>query len=167
MNAGAYGKEIKDALESTTYIDENLEIHTISNKENEFEYRNSRFVEHKKDIILSAIFNLKNGNKEQIELKMKEYKESRIKKQPINYPSAGSSFKRTGELITAKLIDESGFKGFNIGDAYVSEKHAGFIINKGNATAKDVLELAEIIKEKVYEKFNIKINLEFEVLGED
>ena len=91
----------------------------------------------------------------------------RKEKQPINYPSAGSVFKRGENYITAQLIDQCNLKGYNIGDAYVSKKHAGFIINKGNATAKDLLELIEYIKNKVYEKFNVKIQLEIEVLGED
>ena len=167
MNAGAYGYEIKDILESTTYIDENLKIHTIDNNKNEFKYRSSRFVVNKKDIIVSAVLNLEKSNKEKIELQMKENKELRNKKQPVNLPSAGSTFKREGSYITAELIDKCNLKGYNIGDAYVSNIHAGFIVNKGNATASDVLKLAEVVKQKVYEKFNIKINLEIEVLGED
>ena len=92
---------------------------------------------------------------------------SRREKQPINFPSAGSTFKRGEDYITAKLIDQCGLKGYNIGDAYVSEKHAGFIINKGNATACDVLNLIEYVKEKVYKEFNKKIELEIEILGDD
>ena len=88
-------------------------------------------------------------------------------KQPINYASAGSTFKRGKDYITAKLIDQCGLKGYNIGDAYVSEKHAGFIINKGNAKAEDILKLIEFVKQKVYEKFKVEIELEIEVLGED
>ncbi len=167
MNAGAYGSEIKDVLEETTYIDENLNIRTISNNENEFKYRSSRFVNNKKDIILSAVFNLEKKNSDEIKAKMEEYKNSRCEKQPIEFPSAGSSFKRKNEFITAKAIDELELKGMHVGDAYVSTKHAGFIINKGNAKAKDVLELVKIIKGKVYEKYNVEIDLEFEVLGED
>ena len=167
MNAGAYGNEVKDVLEETTYIDENLEIHTISNVENEFKYRSSRFVNNKKDIILSAVFALEKKEKELIKAKMEDYKNSRFEKQPIEFPSAGSSFKRKDEFITAKAIDELGLKGYHIGDAYISTKHAGFIINKGNAKAEDVLALAKIIREKVYEKYNVEIDLEFEVLGED
>lgn len=167
MNAGAYGKEIKDILISTTYIDENSEIHTITNKENLFNYRTSRFAQNKKEIVLSATFNLKKSNKEEIKQKMKSNTEIRKTKQPINLPSAGSSFKRGNNFITAELIDKCGLKGYNVGDAFVSELHAGFIVNKGNASAKDVLKLSEIIKQKVYEKFKVKIELEFEILGED
>ena len=167
MNAGAYGKEIKDVLISTTYLDKNLELHTINNKENKFDYRCSRFSYNKEDIIISATLKLKPDVKEKIKLEMDSNMKSRKEKQPINFPSAGSIFKRGNNYITAQLIDQCGLKGYNIGDAYVSEKHAGFIVNKGNATAKDLLELVEYVKKKVYEKFNIQIQLEIEVMGED
>lgn len=167
MNAGAYGGEIKDVIVATTYIDENLEVHTISNKENEFGYRNSRFIKNNKDIIISAVLQFSRGNKEEIRAKMDSNANSRKEKQPINYPNAGSTFKRGEEYITAQLIDQCGLKGYNIGDACVSEKHAGFIVNKGNATAKEVLELIEVVKKKVQEKFGIDIELEIEILGED
>jgi UDP-N-acetylmuramate dehydrogenase len=167
MNAGAYGSEVKDILETTTYINKNLEIITINNKDNLFKYRQSRFSENNKDIIISATLKLNESKHQQISEKMEENIKLRNKKQPINFPSAGSSFKRGNDYVTAELIDKCNLKGYNIGDAVVSELHAGFIINKGNATAKDVLELVEIIKKTVYEKFNKKIELEFEVLGED
>ena len=167
MNAGAYGGEIKDILASTTYMDENLQIHTISNEENKFDYRTSRFSNNKKDIIISAILKLTKGNTEEIKAIIDSNMQSRKEKQPITYASAGSTFKRGKDYITAKLIDQCGLKGYNIGDAYVSEKHAGFIINKGNAKAEDILKLIEFVKQKVYEKFNVEIELEIEVLGED
>lgn len=167
MNAGAYGGEIKDILVSTTYMDENLEIHTINNEENKFDYRTSRFSDNKNDIIISAILKLTKGNTEEIKAIIDSNMQSRKEKQPINYASAGSTFKRGKDYITAKLIDQCGLKGYNIGDAYVSEKHAGFIINKGNAKAEDILKLIEFVKQKVYEKFNVEIELEIEVLGED
>ena len=97
---------------------------------------------------------------------MAEYLESRKAKQPLNYPSAGSTFKRGTDFITAKLIDECGLKGFSIGGAKISEIHAGFVVNTGDATAKDVIELTQYVKEKVFEKFGKKIELEIEVLGE-
>lgn len=167
MNAGAYGREIKDVLVSTTYLDENLKMYTISNVENQFGYRTSRFSYNKKDIIISTILQLKEGKIEEIKSKMEENNSLRKERQPINFPNAGSTFKRGEDYITAKLIDQCGLKGYNIGDAYVSEKHAGFIVNKGNAKAKDVLELIKFVKQKVYEEFNIQIELEIEVLGED
>ena len=165
MNAGAHGNEMKDIIRTTTYVDRDGNVHTITNKENEFGYRTSAFTKNKDYIILSAEIQLEVGDKDNIERQMKEYRKVRKEKQPINYPSAGSSFKRGENYITAKLIDECGLKGVHINDAYVSEKHAGFIVNKGNATAKDVLELIEIIKQKVYEKFNIEIETEIEILG--
>lgn len=167
MNAGAYGSEIKDILVNTTYIDKNLEIRTINNEEHDFKYRHSRFNENKSDIIISSILQLKKGNKEEIRTQMGANMKSRKEKQPVNFASAGSSFKRGNGYITAQLIDKCNLKGYNVGDAYVSELHAGFIVNKGNASAKEVIELIDIIKEKVYEKFNIHIELEIDIVGRD
>ena len=127
-------------------------IYTISNNEQKFEYRNSMFANNEY-IIVETELELNKGNKEEIQAKMQEYANFRKEKQPIEYPSAGSTFKRGTDFITAKLIDECGLKGYQIGGAQVSEKHAGFIINKGNATAKDILDLIEIVKEKIYEKY--------------
>lgn len=107
---------------------------------------------------------MKNGNKEEIKKKMCEYKEKRISSQPLDYPSAGSIFKRGEDFITAKLIEEAGLKGFQIGGAKVSEKHAGFIINVGGATAKDILDLIEYIKKVVYEKFEKKLETEVRII---
>ena len=108
---------------------------------------------------------IKKGNTKDIKAKMDEYAQYRKDKQPIEYPSAGSTFKRGDNFITAKLIDEAGLKGYSIGGAKVSEKHAGFIINTGDATAKDVLDLARYVTDKVYEKFGKKIEFEIKVLG--
>lgn len=165
MNAGAHGKEMKEIVLKTTYMDYLGNIKTISNKEQEFAYRNSIFMKNKW-IILSATLELKYGDKEKIQAKMQEYANYRKEKQPINYPSAGSIFKRGKDYVTAKLIDESGLKGYCIGGAQISKLHAGFIINTGDATAKDVLELVEYTKKQVYENFNKKIELEIEVVGE-
>lgn len=167
MNAGAYGSEIKDILVNTTYIDKNLEIRTINNEEHNFKYRHSRFNENKSDIIISSIWQLQKGNKEEIRTQMDANMKSRKEKQPVNFASAGSSFKRGNGYITAQLIDKCNLKGYNVGDAYVSELHAGFIVNKGNASAKEVMELIDIIKEKVYEKFNTHIELEIDIIGRD
>lgn len=166
MNAGAYGKEIKDINVSTKCMDYDGNIFELSNKEQEFEYRSSIF--NKKDyIILETKLMLEYGKKEEIKKKMDEYLLSRKEKQPIEYPSAGSTFKRQEGVITAKLIDESGLKGFQIGGAKVSEKHAGFIINYNNATAKDVIDLIKYVKEKVKEKYGIKIREEIRIVGEE
>lgn len=166
MNAGAYGKEIKDINLSTRCMDYDGNIFELSNKEQEFEYRSSVF--NKKDyIILETRLRLEYGKKEEIKKKMDEYLSSRKEKQPTEYPSAGSTFKRQEGVITAKLIDECGLKGFQIGGAKVSEKHAGFIINYDNATAKDVIYLIKYVKEKVDEKYGIKIKEEIRIVGEE
>ena len=189
MNAGAYGKEMKDIIASTKcldlkrynmieekeYIDdieitEYLEksdepdILDLNNKEQEFEYRNSIF-SNKRYVILETKLKLAYGSKEEIENNMRELVTKRKESQP-NEPSAGSTFKRGEDFITAKLIDECGLKGYSIGGAKVSEKHAGFIVNIGDATAQDILELIKYVKDKVYEKTGKFIKLEVEVLGE-
>ena len=159
MNAGAYGKEMKDVVLSTTCMDKNGKLYTFSNEEQEFSYRNSIF--QKKDyIIIETKLKLEYGKKDEIQKRMEEYFKSRKEKQPIEYPSAGSSFKRQEGIITAKLIDDVGLKGYKIGGAQVSEKHAGFIVNYNNATATDVINLINYIKEKVYSKYGIKIEEE-------
>lgn len=163
MNAGAYGSEMKDIVNSITYMDRNGQISKITNKEAKFEYRNSIFS--KKDyIIIETEIELESGKKEEIIEKIKEYQKNRIEKQPIEYPSAGSVFKRGDGFITAKLIDECGLKGYQIGGAQISEKHAGFIINKGNAKAKDVEDLIKYIKKQVLEKFGVEIETEIEII---
>ena len=163
MNAGAHGTEMKDIVKTVTYIDMQGQIHKINNEEAQFEYRSSRFAK-EKNIILEVELQLKKGKKQEIQNKMKEYMEYRKEKQPIEYPSAGSTFKRGKDFITAKLIDECGLKGYTIGEAQISEKHAGFIINKGNATAEDVMKLIEYTKERVYKKFGKIIETEIEIL---
>ena len=165
MNAGAYGGEFGDIVVSTTYLDENLNVHTISNKEQKFSYRYSIFSE-TNDIIISTKIKLKRENKNIIKNKMDENSLSRRTKQPINLPNAGSIFKRKNGHIPAEIIDKCGLKGYNINDAYVSELHAGFIVNKGNATAQDVLNLIEYIKTVVQEKYGTQLELEIKIVGE-
>lgn len=163
MNAGAYGSEFKDIVKTVTFMQFNGEIKTIKNEECFFSYRNSIFFK-MKVIILSATFELEYRNKEEIKSKINEYNQARREKQPIEYPSAGSTFKRGEDFITAKIIDECGLKGYRIGDAQVSEKHAGFIINKGNASATEIIKLIENVKKIVLEKTNKKIELEIEII---
>ncbi len=165
MNAGAHGKELKDILKKVTAMDYNGNIHEFTNEECLFSYRNSRF-QKEKYIILQATLELEKGNSTEIKEKMDEYMQFRKEKQPIEYPNAGSTFKRGENFVTAKLIDEAGLKGYKVGGAQVSEKHAGFIVNVDNATAKDVIELTDYIKEKIEEKFGKKINLEIQIIGE-
>ena len=165
MNAGAHGSEMKDIVKTVTYMDRNTEIHKITNEQAEFEYRKSLFV-NSDYIILETEIQLKKGKLEEIKEKMEEYANYRKEKQPIEYPSAGSTFKRGKDFITAKLIDEAGLKGYQIGGAQVSEKHAGFIINKGDATATDILNLIEYVKKEIHKKFDKNIELEVQVIGE-
>ena len=164
MNAGAYGKEIKDIiLESTVLNKENENIEILKKEEQKLNYRNSIFKQHKY-IILETKFNFQNGSIEEIDKKMKEFFIQRKEKQPLEYPSGGSTFKRGKKFITAKLIDDCGLKGYTIGGAQISEKHAGFIINKGNATSEDILNLINYTKKIVFEKYGVHIEEEIEVI---
>ena len=164
MNAGAYGKELKDIIVSTKAINkETGEIETLKNEEQELKYRSSIF-KNRKYIIIETMLNLQKGIPEEIERKMSNFLNQRKEKQPIEYPSAGSTFKRGERFITAKLIDECGLKGYQIGGAQISEKHAGFIINKNNATSKDILDLIKYTKKKVFEKFGVQIEEEVEII---
>ena len=164
MNAGAHGREIKDIVKSVLVMDYNGNIKQMQNEEMQFEYRNS-ILSKEKLIVLEATLAFQKGNKEEIQNKMKDYQAWRREKQPLEYPNAGSTFKRGDGFITAQLIDECGLKGYNVGGAEISTKHAGFVVNKGGATAQDVLDLTNHIKEKVFEKFNKHIELEIEILG--
>lgn len=165
MNAGAYGFEFKDVVIETTYLDKKLNLITISNQEHKFSYRHSIFDE-TDDIIISTKVKLKKEKQENIKRKMEENTKKRREKQPVNYPNAGSIFKRKKEYIPAEIIDKCGLKGYNINDAYISEKHAGFIVNKGNAKAEDVLNLIEHIRQTVKGKYNINLELEIKIIGE-
>lgn len=166
MNAGAYGREIKDVVIEAEYIDlQTKELKKLKQEDLKFEYRKSTFT-NMDCIILNATLKLDKGNKDEIQKKMQEYKNKRLSSQPLQMPNAGSSFKRGDGFITAKLIDEAGLKGYSIGGAEVSTKHAGFIVNKGNATARDILELIDYIKIKVYEKFDKNIEPEIKIMGE-
>lgn len=166
MNAGAYGSEMINVVESVEYLDTNtFEIHKITNKECEFSYRHSMFVEHPEYVVVFATVKLEKGSIDEIEAKMEENNASRREKQPIEFPSSGSTFKRGADYIAAKLIDEAGLKGYRIGGAEVSTKHAGFVINTGDATATDVINLIEHIKNVVYEKFGVMLQEEVVTLG--
>ena len=165
MNAGAYGGEMKDCIQTVTYMTEDGEIKEFSNQECEFSYRHSIFCD-KNFIIVKAKIVLPYGEKQEIQGKMEEYAQSRKEKQPLMFPSAGSTFKRGEDFITAKIIDDCGLKGFSIGDAQVSTMHAGFVVNTGNATAKDVIEVVNHVKQTVFEKTGKQIELEIELLGE-
>ena len=131
---------MQEIVQTVTCIDRNGNIKTIENNELDFSYRHSRFKENP-DIIISAVIKLQKGKMEEIKEKMDSFKSAREDKQPINMSSAGSTFKRGTDFISAKLIDDAGLKGYTIGGAMVSEKHAGFVVNTGNATAEDILNL--------------------------
>lgn len=164
MNAGAYGGEMKDVILRTRYADENGNVFEITN--HEFDYRKSFFTG-KNLIILASEIGLQNGDKEEIENKMKEYMTARNSKQPVNMPSAGSTFKRPVGFFAGKLIEDSGLKGYTIGGASVSTLHAGFIVNNGDATSKDILDLISYVQDKVYENYNVKLETEVKIIGED
>ena len=167
MNAGAYGSEMKDIVIKTKYINlDTNEYKTINNNEHKFEYRKSIF-QNINSIIIETTLEFKAGNKEEIKKKMQEYMKKRKESQPLDMPSAGSTFKRGEDFITAKLIDESGLKGYSIGGAQVSYKHAGFIVNTGSATAKDIINLISLVKEKVHEKYGKEIKEEVKIIGEE
>lgn len=156
MNAGCYGSETKDIIHSVTVLREGKEKE-LKSEELEFGYRNSNL---KGEIIISAEFKLKNAKEEDIKAKRLKYLALRNEKQPVDLPSCGSVFKRPENDYAGRLIEESGMKGRSKGGAKVSEKHAGFIVNTGNATASDVRSLIEEIKEKVYQKFNVMLEEE-------
>ena len=166
MNAGAYGSEAKDIVTETTIITYDGNIKKVVGEEHQFEYRKSAF-SNMKIIILDTKLKLSYGKKDEIQELMEKYRKSRFEKQPIEFPSAGSTFKRGNDFITAKLIDECGLKGYSIGGAMVSKKHAGFIINTGNATAGDILKLIDYVKKVVLEKTGKELKLEIEIIGED
>ena len=161
MNAGAYGGEMKDVVLSCEYIDENGDIHTTNNLD--FSYRHS-FFSNKNNIIVSATIQLKQGFEHDIRKTMDEILKKRKDKQPLEYPSAGSTFKRPIGSYASLLIDECGLKGKSIGGAEVSEKHAGFIINKNNATACDVLDLIKHVQDVVYKKTGFTLEPEIEII---
>ena len=165
MNAGANGKEMKDIVKTVSCIDRTGNEKTFNSSEMKFGYRES-IIKGEKYIVTEVEIELEKGIKEEIKEKMDRYAKSRKEKQPLEYPSAGSVFKRGEDYITAKLIDEAGLKGYSVGDAEISKKHAGFIINKGNATAKDVLELVNKVKEEIYKKYHKKIELEVCLIGD-
>lgn len=165
MNAGAYGTEIKDVLIKTRYIDRNGNEHLINNDEHNFDYRKSIFSDND-GIIVESYFKIKKGNKEEIEKTVKEIAEKRTSSQPLDKPNAGSTFKRGDGFITAKLIDDAGLKGYTIGGAQISTKHAGFIVNENNATAEDVIKLIKYTKDTIKDKFDKEIQPEIIIIGE-
>lgn len=164
MNAGAYGGEMKDVLVSATIMDNHENIRTLSVKELDLGYRTS-IIAKKGWIVLEAVIVLKNGDRDEIQKRISELAAKRIEKQPLEYPSAGSTFKRPEGYFAGKLIEDAGLKGAFVGGAKVSDKHAGFVINTGEATSKDIVDLTDMIVKKVYEMYGVKLELEVKKLG--
>lgn len=165
MNAGAYGGEMKDVLVRATVLTPDGEILELSNEELDLSYRHSCIPENGY-IVLSAVMKLEPGVESDIREKMAGFKNSRVEKQPLEYPSAGSTFKRPEGYFAGKLIQDAELRGYQVGGAQVSEKHCGFVINKGNATASDVLQLIEDVKKIVYDKFQVELEPEVKMIGE-
>ena len=164
MNAGAYGGEMKDIVESVEVLDlDNYEVKELKNGELDFSYRKS-IIQRKNYIVLTIKLKLKKGNKEEIKAVYEDLREKRNSKQPLNFGSAGSTFKRPEGHFASKLIEDAGLKGYHINDAWVSEKHSGFIVNKGNASYREVMELIEYVQKVVFEKFEVKLETEVRIL---
>lgn len=162
-NAGAYGGEISDVTVEVNHIDNNGDFGSYIGEEIDFSYRHSAY-ENNGFIICSVVFVCEKGEKAKIKAKMDDFISRRKDKQPLEMPSAGSTFKRPVGGYAAALIEEAGLKGVNVGDAEVSTKHSGFIINKGSASCKDVLSLIEIVKQKVFENSGIKLECEVRIM---
>lgn len=164
MNAGAYGGEMKDILVEITALTEDGEVVVLKNEELELGYRTS-CVKTQNYIVLEAVIKLEKGDKEKIQARMDELKEQRVTKQPLEYPSAGSTFKRPVGHFAGKLIQDAGLAGFTIGGAQVSAKHCGFVVNSGNGTAKDIMDLITYVQKKVYEDAGVILETEVKMLG--
>ena len=165
MNAGAYGGQIADVLISSEVYDTlHNRVFTLTAEEHELAYRHSIFAEHPEYIILSSTFALRRGNAEEIMQKVREQAASRREKQPLNFPSVGSTFKRPEGHFAGKLIEDAGLKGTRVGGAVVSEKHAGFIVNRGGATAEDVKRVVEHIQRTVYQNYSVELDCEIKFI---
>lgn len=166
MNAGAYNGEISQVIESAYVLNSKGEFQNLTKEELELDYRMSAIIKYGYTVI-EAVFNFQKGEQEKIYGRIEDLTKRRKEKQPLEYPSAGSTFKRPAGYFAAKLIEDSGLKGTNVGDAQVSEKHSGFIINKGNANANDIIKLIELVQKTVKEKFNVELHTEVMIVGED
>lgn len=166
MNAGAYNGEISHVIESAKVIGNNGDIKILNKEELELGYRISSILKYGYTV-LEVTFKLEKGDYNKIQERIEDLNRRRNEKQPLEYPSAGSTFKRPEGYFAAKLIEDSGLKGLKLGDAEVSQKHSGFIINKGNASAKDILNLIKVVQEKVKEEFNVDLYTEVRIIGEE
>ena len=164
MNAGAYDHDMSEVLEKVIAISSSGEVETVGKEDLQLGYRSSRFMK-EGGIVTEAVLRLKKGDPEQIFSQIKEYTEKRTKSQPLQYPSAGSMFKRPTGYYTGALIEQAGLKGFSVGGAQVSEKHAGFVINTGNATASDIDALVRKIQATIKEKNGVELVREVRFIG--
>lgn len=166
MNAGAYNGNISDVIEEALVVDKEGNILRLNKEQLDLGYRISAVMEHGYTV-LEATFKLQKGDYNTIKNKVEDLTRRREDKQPLEYPSAGSTFKRPTGYFAGKLIEDCGLKGFSIGDAEVSKKHSGFIINRGHASAKDILELIKAVQNTVKESFGVELNTEVRIIGED
>ena len=165
MNAGAYGSEMKNVLKTVTVLTKGGEVVTLPAEELELGYRTS-VIPKAGYLVLEAEMELEEGNPEEIKALMDDLAFRRKDKQPLEFPSAGSTFKRPEGYFAGKLIEDAGLKGFTVGGAQVSEKHAGFVINKGNAAASDIYALCKAVEQKVMEQFGVALEMEIKLLGD-
>ena len=165
MNAGAYGGEIKDVIVAAEVLTKDGRIITLTKDELKLGYRTS-IVALEGYVVLGAWFKLHRGDREHIKQRMKELAGLRKDKQPLEYPSAGSTFKRPEGYYAGKLISDAGLKGYRIGGAMVSDKHAGFVINAKDATAADFIALTDAVRDKVYDMYGVRLELEVKVVGQ-
>lgn len=163
MNAGAYGGEMKDVIVSAKVMDEEGAVQELSCEELQLGYRTS-IVQKKQLVVLEAEFSLKPGETETIQNTMKELNAKRREKQPLEYPSAGSTFKRPEGYFAGKLIEDAGLRGYRVGDAQVSEKHCGFVVNRGKATCAEVIQLIEDVQKEVKEQFGVQLEPEVRII---
>lgn len=165
MNAGAYGSEMANIVYDVTYLNEEGDICTLKNNELNFSYRNSFFTDKPNLVILSAVFKLEEGSAEEISKRMEENSKARKEKQPLEFPNFGSVFRRPEGYFVGKLVSDCGLRGYTIGGAQVSTKHTGFIVNIGNATCKDIVDLIHYIQKEVKEKFDVDLKSEVVFIG--
>ncbi|MGI5936027.1 MAG: UDP-N-acetylmuramate dehydrogenase [Oscillospiraceae bacterium] len=163
MNAGAYGGEMRDVVMSTTFLDEDLSVSRLTGQEHDFSYRHSAFSD-RNCVILSCDLELRPGDPQEIRRCMKDLAERRRSSQPLDMPSAGSTFKRPEKGYAAALIDQAGLKGYTVGGAQVSEKHAGFVVNRGGASFDDVIRVMEHVRETVYKTAGIMLEPEIKII---
>ena len=166
MNAGAYDGELKDIVESVRVLDDNLNIIELSNEDMNFSYRTS-VAQENNYIVLSAKFKLAKGDSIKIKEKMDDLWNRRVTKQPLEWPSAGSTFRRPKGYFAGKLIDDSGLRGFTHGNASISDKHCGFVINKGGATAREVRETIETVQKIVKDNYGVELKREVKYIGDN